>query len=174
MMMRNASMFAGVLLTVAGTAHAQASPPPTTASRDTQPALIKPRTVSAPPPTVAPRLRAAARPTRADSAPVEPMRRVGAPPDSVRPTVMQAPRGDTARNSRTAPPPPARPAASVVAPAASSPALAETPPPTGATARCKDGTYLFGPLATDPCAAHGGLAALFPERTAPPPAPRRP
>lgn len=41
------------------------------------------------------------------------------------------------------------------------------PAPPDATARCKDGTYLMGPLPAEPCAANGGLAARLPVRVPP-------
>jgi hypothetical protein len=42
---------------------------------------------------------------------------------------------------------------------------------TGATGRCKDGSYLTGAASEGRCADKGGLAVLFPVQ---PPAPKRP
>ncbi len=48
---------------------------------------------------------------------------------------------------------------------------ANTPPPAGATMRCKDGTYLSGAPSGGACAAHAGLAMVMPAPRTPPPAP---
>jgi len=73
---------------------------------------------------------------------------------------------------RTAPPAPAArpvPTARVAAPS-------EAPPPTGATMRCKDGTWLTGTPAPERCSANGGTAVILPAARPTPlqPLPHRP
>jgi len=51
---------------------------------------------------------------------------------------------------------------------------ADGPPPSGATARCKDGTYLFTPANEHSCDSRGGLVVLISPKPAPPTPPRRP
>lgn len=71
---------------------------------------------------------------------------------------------------RTPPSAPAR----IQQPAFRTTAVEQGPPPAGATARCKDGTYLFGALPVNPCSDRDGLAVRFPIPPPPPTAPRRP
>ena len=41
-------------------------------------------------------------------------------------------------------------------------------PPANATGRCRDGTYLYGPIADTSCSDHDGLAVRFPGHSTPP------
>lgn len=154
---------------------AQAAPPPP--RRDSAPALLPPPPSSPRPETVAPRSRAAAQiapRTETEAArlrPIEP-RRISAPVDSARPTPARV----TAPLALTpADPPPPRP----VTPQATARnvvpmGIAEGPPPAGATARCRNGVYLYASVTDESCAENGGLAVRFPSKLAPPPPPRRP
>lgn len=54
------------------------------------------------------------------------------------------------------------------------PAKAAAAPPAGATAQCKDGTFLFGAPNADRCAGNGGVAAIFSRPTPAPTPPSRP
>lgn len=47
----------------------------------------------------------------------------------------------------------------------------DQPEPAGATGRCKDGTFLTGPVTEARCADKGGLAMLIPPRRTAPPRP---
>ena len=69
---------------------------------------------------------------------------------------------------RAAPP---APVSRVTGAAASraAPAPPATPPPAGATMRCRDGTYLGGTPTASACDAHAGLAMTMPVRGTPPP-----
>ena len=90
-------------------------------------------------------------------------------PDVVRqsaPTVVAGP---------PTPEPLVRPVPSRIAAAAMTPAQriasADASPPSGATMRCKDGTFLTGSPSEERCEANGGLTVIFP---ALPPAPQPP
>lgn len=70
-----------------------------------------------------------------------------------------------------APAQPAQPAQQAQLQAAPAPSAT---PPTGATMRCNDGTWLTGPAAAARCDANGGLLVILPTHTPPPPPARRP
>lgn len=155
-----------VTVLCASALRAQAGPP--LAKQDTQPALRKPQPGSPPPSTVAPS-RGRRRATAADSVPVTPMKRVSAPPDSVRPAPAAAAPLDSARMPRTQPM--VRPGARQDAAAAPSASTASDQPPAGAKARCKDGTFVMAPVDDATCRTNGGIAVRFPDASV---APRRP
>ena len=158
------------LALVAGTASAQGVPPTPPRYSRPQPTHTPPQ--PPPPPAPVPMGAAASRlaPTPAP-APVEPMKPASPPPPRPAAALTPAPALLTA----PAPPPP-RP---TVAPSPSTAAHLVAPPetawPTGATMRCKDGTYLTGPPAADRCANNGGVTAIMAPHPAPPtPRPHRP
>lgn len=162
-----AALIATAIGLSASASNAQSGPPVAKVPRDSAPALVKLASPSAPLSTVAPRAGANVRraPTKADSAPVVAMKRVGPPADSVRPV---APRAQQLRAIATQPAPslPAKGAASQpVAPAAS--VRASDTPPLGATGRCKDGTWLTAAVTQSSCADHGGLAVKLDAKQAP-------
>ena len=172
-------MIAALLAAVfsAQAVNAQASPPPRP-PQDVTPALLPPPPASPRPETVAPRTRAAAQvaPQGEETlrtTPVAP-RRVSAPVDSVRPTVASPQQAQAVREPPRADPPPPPPATRQPALNATQTAAPDGPPPTGATARCKDGTYLFTPTNQQSCSDRGGLAVTLASRPAPPTPPRRP
>lgn len=153
--------------------HAQAAPP--APKRDSVRVLPAPYT---PPPPPAPARTAvsqrAVRSTEAAPTAVPaPPARVGVPVDSARPAARSV-RAQTAPEGTTknAPPPPPTPrrTAQVVA----EPVSVDGPPPAGATARCKDGTYLFTTANEHSCDNRGGLVVLITPKPAPPTPPRRP
>lgn len=72
------------------------------------------------------------------------------------------------------PPKPVPPPPPVARPAFRAVPVQEGPPPDGATARCKDGSYLVGLLAPDACADRGGLVVRFPPPRVVPPKPPGP
>ena len=173
MMPQRAFRTVGVALVLAAHHLAAQGAPPARLVRDSQPGLMKPKTVSAPPSTVAPRPRTV-RATKADSAPVVPMKRVGLPVDSLRPKGTGAAAVDSLRAPRRQAPP-ARPTAAVTRiPQAAQASLRSDAAPAGATARCKDGSFATGPVDANTCASNGGLAARLPSAPATPPPPRRP
>jgi hypothetical protein len=74
------------------------------------------------------------------------------------------------------PPAPGTPAAVATAAARSSSVRvvsAAVAPPTGATARCKDATYVTTTPSPTVCDAHGGVSVIFPAAKATPTAPAR-
>ena len=156
-------------LTSAGALEAQGGPPAARAPRDSQPAVRALVSPSRPPSTVAPRapLRPAQVRVATDSAPRVP-KSPGMPVDSARP----APAPLNALDPRRAPPEqPAPPA-----PTARRPAIVEQraaalsdSPPIGATARCRDGTFLLSRVDENACVGNGGLAVVFPQRQTPKP-----
>lgn len=139
------------------------------APADSTPALVKPRSPSAPPSSVAPRTRAqAVRAAQPDSSAVRPMPAASAPVESVRPAAVPAPAVEPLP-ARTPPP---RAAASMRAePSAAAASLVSEEPPANATGRCKDGTWLTSAIEANACASNGGLAARFPVK---PVLPKRP
>lgn len=192
------SAFVAALLALTAGQLAAQSPPPAPAPA-AAPALQRP-TAAPPPSTVAPAATpAATRATPVAAAPVAPVASASRPADSVRPAgapsaerpagaVAQCVDGTfvartadcTARRGvrvrfpveRSGPPPVAEQpqAVPVGRPAVASSAT----PPQGATARCKDGTFVLGAWSAGRCDANGGLAAVLPAtRTPPPPPPRR-
>ena len=172
-----AALLAAVFCTQ--TARAQASPPPRP-TQDVAPALLPPPAASPRPETVAPRTRAAVQGAQqateaAVRATATPLRPASAPVDSVRPTkAAPQPVQVLEEPPRVDPPPPApgtRPSAQKAVAPASAP---DGPPPVGATARCKDGTYLFVPTNDQSCSERGGFAVTFTPRPAAPTPPRRP
>lgn len=172
-----AALLAAVFSTQA--AGAQASPPPRP-TQDVAPALLPPPAASPRPETVAPRTRAAVQGAQqatetAVRATAAPLRPASAPVDSVRPTIAPARQVQVPLEPpRVDPPPPVpgtrQPTQNAVAPASAP----DGPPPVGATARCKDGTYLFVPTTEQSCSDRGGIAVTFTPRPAPPTPPRRP
>lgn len=109
-------------------------------------------------------------------------------PPPPRPAVAQAP---PLQRPPIAPPPPSagRPATpAAAAQATGAPAVAAKPaavglpvdsvrpkpaavvgvPPANAVAQCRDGAFILAPSDASACASHRGLAALMPQRTAPP------
>jgi hypothetical protein len=159
-------------LSAAATAQGPAKrplPPSAVVPVDSAPALITRKAPSAPPSSVAPRIRApqAIRAAQPDSG-VRPMTAVSAPVESVRPAAVQAPIVEPlpARTS------PARPAATMRAePVAAAASVSETPP-ANATGRCKDGTWVTSAtVEASSCTNNGGLAARFPQK---PVLPKRP
>ena len=155
--------------------HAQAGPQLAKAPRDTQPEVKRLVAPSPPPSSVAPRARAAAQvraATAADSGP-RPMKRVSPPVDSVRPAPEPVNTLDQSRAPAKAPPPPAPRANTAVQPVAARAALVSDEPPQGATARCKDGTFLTTAVDATSCTDNGGLAVrILAARQLPkPPAP---
>lgn len=145
----------------------QGAPPAARGSADSAPALRKMVRPGLPPSAVAPAGRAGARrpPTKADSAPVLPMKRPGLPPDSVRP---QAPRSTPLRTIEKSAPPPAPAKSATTSPALKTTISADVKPAAGMTMRCKDGTWLAGTPTADRCSNNGGLAMVM---MAPPAAP---
>lgn len=149
----------------AGVLGAQGLPPTATVPRNESPALRVPVRPSRPPAAVAP-AAAASRQARAavDSGPSVP-KSPGMPVDSAKP----APAVVNALDPRRAPaerqvPPAVRTLRSAVAgPAVSGP----TEAPEGATARCKDGTFLLTPVDVNSCLDRGGLVVAFPQRQLP-------
>ncbi len=73
-----------------------------------------------------------------------------------------------AMTQRAAPPAAVSRAATQPAALRAAPAAAATPPPAGATIRCRDGTYLTGTPVASACDAHAGLAMMMPVRGTPP------
>jgi hypothetical protein len=179
------------------------SPPPPPPAPVTAPAVLRPPAAPPPPaaaPTPAPAVAASRAPTET---PVLPPERIGRPPDSARPSApvraaaspanavalcadgsfMVPPRDAGACGShgglrllmppRAAAPP--RPLARVApSPAAIRAAVAaEMPAPSGASMRCRDGTYLTGAPAQGRCDPYGGVAAIIPAPREPPPPPAR-
>ena len=93
--------------------------------------------------------------------PAEPVRAMtpGSPPPPVAAIAADAVEASPPPLERQAPPPPA------AAIAASAPVLninINSTPPIGATARCKDGSYLTGTPSDERCAGRGGLVVLLP------------
>jgi len=174
----NTALLAVALTAPAATLGAQAAPP--APKPDSAPALLPPPRTP-PPPAAGPMVR-----TRAQAAPlagetavratVAPLPQVSAPVESVRPAAATAPRVPSGRDAPAVPPAPPAPVARQAAQqnAPEPAAVPDGPPPVGATARCKDGTYLFAPASEQSCSAHTGLVVLFPPRPAPPTPPRRP
>jgi hypothetical protein len=175
--------------------------PPKPPVRDTSPPLRLP---AGGPPPARPATRAV--PSAAQTPTpgrVEPMKRIGTPPDSTRPKSAVAAStppvgavalcGDGTFATRAldttcashlgvkgkagyvaAPPPtPAARAAALAAAAKASTTMQKSGPPAGASMQCKDGTYLSGTASADRCANNGGLAAVFPVRAQAPPVPAR-
>jgi hypothetical protein len=100
---------------------------------------------------------------------------VSAPVESVRPVMASPQQAQVVQEPPRSDPPPPAPATRPPVQRAMAPATApDGPPPVGATARCKDGTYLFVPATEQSCGDRGGLAVTFAPRPAPPPPPRRP
>lgn len=146
---------------------AQGVPLATRAPRDSQPALRVPVSPSRPPSAVAPRGPARAGQARAiaDSAP-RTMQSPSLPVDSVRPAPVPLNVIDPRRAppAQAAPPAPRSTRAIVAEPRV---APASDVPPTNATARCKDGTFLVAPVEQSSCTDHGGLAVVFPQHQVP-------
>ena len=146
------------------------APIPAPPRRDTMPPPLL-RVTTPPPSTVRPTgVRAAVRPAQ--------------PPAPVA-VVAPSPAPNTLRQAATfipGPPTPAVLARAIPSPIASSiitpaqrVASADAPPPTGATMRCKDGTFLTGAASEQRCAGNGGLSVTFPVAPATPQPPvRRP
>lgn len=158
-------------LVASGTAlRAQAGPPIPRPSTDSQPALRVPIPPSAPPSSVAPRNAARAIVREAEpAAPLLLVVPVGPPVDSVRPAPVVA--AQVVPLQVGSPPP--VPQAAPVARRLDAQALIQSDAVLiDATARCKDGTFLFGALPAEPCAERGGLVALIPVKPAPPRPPR--
>lgn len=137
------------------------------APADSAPVLMQRKPASAPPSSVAPRMRAqtqTVRAAQADSA-VRPMPAASAPVESVRPA-QPAP---TAIEPPPARKPPARPAATMRAEPVPAASLISDSPPANATGRCKDGTWLTSTIVeSTSCASNGGLASRFPVKSVPP------
>lgn len=167
-MIRTAVAGAVALLVGTEPLRAQAGPPLARPARDTTPALKSPIAPSAPPSSVAPRTgtRAAARASvlSAEQQIVPPSTAPVSPPvDSFRPAAARTPAAPPI--PVVAPPPPPKPGTEARAVSASASLRSDEPPP-GATARCRDGTFLSGALPADPCGDRGGLAVRI---TPPPP-----
>jgi len=173
---RRLAMLAAVVavgLAPTGTLGAQGGPQAARAPRDSQPALRAPKSPSPPPSAVAPRQGAVRQPgpTSADTG-LKLMKRVSAPVDSVRPAPAPVTALDPLRAPRIQAPPPA-PAANATAKVTTTRAsVTSDQPPAGATARCKDGTFLTTPADDNTCSDHGGLVVRFPQRQAPPQRPK--
>ena len=153
----------GLLLvaSLAGSAHAQSTPLPPAPTRDTV-ALLRPATIPLPP-----------------------------RPSGIRASQLPATRSAVVPMTSSAPLPASRPQAAVAVATppslnATSVAPAHLPPkhpsvtatvnrPAGATAHCKDGTYLTGGAPEAGCSTHGGVGAVLPSARVTPAAPvRRP
>lgn len=157
-----------------GTIGAQGGPPAARAPLDTQPALRVPASASRPPSAVAPRTRSVRQlgPATADTS-LKLIKRVSAPVDSVRPAPATVSALDPSRAPRVQAPPPAPGTAATARVTAPRALLTSDTPPAGATARCKDGTFLTTTLLDDnSCSDHGGIAVRLPQRQPPPPRPR--
>jgi hypothetical protein len=153
---------------VAGSAslHAQSGPPLAKAAvRDSAPPLVRLKSPSPPPSSVAPRTRV--QPSiaggDAENAP-KPMTPPSPPVESVRPSATPAP----AVEPRRSVPPPPRPTATVRAAESAPAALRADVQPADATGRCTDGMWLTGAIAADACAGRGGLAVRFEPKVTPP------
>ncbi|MFA6165658.1 MAG: DUF3761 domain-containing protein [Gemmatimonadaceae bacterium] len=163
-------------LVASAEATAQSAPPPP--RRDSAPALLPPPPVARPE-AVTPRTRPAAivAPSvdeTARRAPVEPLP-ASAAVESVRPALTSTQQPQSVREApRVDPPPPTPVNRASVQRAAEAPPAPDGPPPAGATARCKDGTYLFTPTTQESCSDRGGLAVILASRPVPPTPPRRP
>ena len=155
---------------------ARAQSPPTPPKRDSTPTLLPPP-ASPRPEAVAPRARAAAQvaPSAQETLRATPIapKLVGAPVDSVRPAIRPAP-SPLVDDRASAPPPPAPSAQRQAQRTTEVAPTPDGPPPTGATARCKDGSYLFAPVNDESCRDRGGLVARFAPPPVPPTPPRRP
>jgi hypothetical protein len=106
------------------------------------------------------------------------MKRVSPLPDSTRAAARRAASKATVAEVRPAAPatqagPPAHRAPKQTVPTANL-SLAQQPPPAGATARCKDGTYLSSTPSPTACDANGGLAAVLLKAQQAPTPPARP
>ena len=141
-------------------------------------------------------------PPRRDSVvALQPLRVTTPPPSSVRPTgvrsnlraelppspiamVSPSPAPNVARQAAPtviagppAPTPLVRPVPSPIVASAVTPAQrvasADATPPTGATMRCKDGTFLPGAVSEERCAGNGGVSVTFQAAPATPQPPAR-
>ena len=156
---------AGIVSLTAAQMQAQAGPPLAPPRRDSSPPLMVPKSPSPPPSSRAPApAPARASFTVADPAPVAIAPQTGAPVDSVRPSTDPNPEAPKTGLIVRRPPPPVSSPAPAAARVVDSPAAFRlNDPPDGATARCKDGTWLFGAVPDVPCQANGGLAVRLPE-----------
>ncbi len=162
---------AGIVSLTAALMQAQAGPPLAQPRRDSSPPLMVPKAPSPPPSSRAP-APARASFTVADPAPVAIAPRSGASVDSVRPVTDLNPEAPKTGLIVRRPPPPVSSPAPAAARAVDSPAaFRSNDPPDGATALCKDGTWLFGAVPVVPCQSNGGLVVRLPE---PKPVPRPP
>lgn len=154
-------------LTPAGSLAAQGVPPAARAPRDTQPVLRAPVAPSRPPSSVAPLAPVRAAQVRAitDSAP-RPPKSPGMPVDSARPAPAPLNALDPGRAPPEQPAPPAPTVRRAVI-VEQRTAVPSDVPPAGATARCKDGTFLLSRVDENTCTGNGGLAVVFPEHQVP-------
>jgi hypothetical protein len=173
-------MIVALLAVACAAQHVNAQSSPPRPPQNAAPALLPPPAASPKPETVAPRTNAAAQvaPRATESAvraaPL-PLRPVSAPVESVRPAVTSTPAAQSVRETpHVDPPPPAPASRQSTLSAVASVSAPEGPPPVGATARCKDGTYLFVPTSKQSCSERGGLVVIFAARPVPPTPPRRP
>lgn len=170
---------AAVLLAVFATAStveratAQAGPPLARPRADSAPTLQRPTSPSAPPASVAPRTSVRAGvPSAAQAptpAPVPAMPRASVAVDSVRPAPADATPAAPAV-ARPADPATVRQATTAL-PSATLRVEPDLPPPAGATARCRDGSYVTTPVDGSTCDGRGGLAVRLPVRPVPGPRP---
>lgn len=103
--------------------------------------------------------------------PAEPVRAMtpGSPPPPVAAIAADAVEASPPPLERPVPPPPS---AAIAASAPVANVNMNIAPPIGATARCKDGSYLTGTPSDERCAGRGGLVVLLPPaRSAPSRAP---
>lgn len=184
-------------LTTSAGAHAQTAPsrvprPPAAIRSDSIASVRAPVPPSPPPSVLAPARRAAVRQAASPAPVIVPLAQTGPRPDAlprsnvraaeVPPANAVALCGDgTFAGADTAPCAshrgvqmrlphdlaPKTPRPRVWAPPLRAVRQEASAPPSSATARCKDGTYLYGSLPTDACADRGGVAVRITQKSAP-------
>lgn len=147
------------------------SAPPKPATDTAGPPLRVMKAPATPPPRSNARAAATLAPTNAE--PLRAMQRVGTPVDSARPKAPAPVALDPSRApAKTVIAPPSATTAAAQPAARAALTVADTPP-AGATARCKDGTYVTRAVDANTCGANGGIAVRFPQPSQTT-APRRP
>ena len=143
---------------------AQQGPPPP------QPAVVLPLRLppSAPPPQAPVPSIASTSQQALTAAALEPMKAVAPPVDSAR----MRPGYVVPAKLLVRPEPPA-PRLNLAPRASAQVVEAPTAPPSGATMRCKDGSYLTGRPSADRCDGNAGVAVIFPAAPVSPPTPAR-